>query len=248
MNNSSSAEKPLVLVTGGASGMGRAIVERMARDGWRVVMADFNGELAEGETRVLRAAGLDVECRAIDLTDEPAVRAMVQQLPPLAALVNNAGIFDERAFLDVTSADFRRMYEVNLLAVATLTQEAARKMASGARIVNIASRAYLGAKNHAHYVASKAALVGYTRASAMELASRGIMVNAIAPGLIETPLLRGLSPERLAAQLALQPTGAAGKPEDIANAVAFFASPATGFVTGQVLFVDGGKSLGGSGS
>lgn len=246
--NNSSTEKPLVLVTGGASGMGRAIVERMARDGWRVVMADFNGELAERETQVLRAAGLDVECRAIDLTDEPAVRAMVQQLPPLAALVNNAGIFDERAFLDVTSADFRRMYEVNLLAVATLTQEAARKMASGARIVNIASRAYLGAKNHAHYVASKAALVGYTRASAMELASRGIMVNAIAPGLIDTPLLRGLSPERLAAQLALQPTGAAGKPEDIANAVAFFASPATCFVTGQVLFVDGGKSLGGSGS
>lgn len=246
--NNSSEDKRLVLVTGGASGMGRAIVERMARDGWRVVMADHNGELAERETQALRAAGLDVECRAIDLTDEPAVRAMVQALPPLTALVNNAGIFDERAFLDVSSADFRRMYEVNLLAVATLTQEAARKMASGARIVNIASRAYLGAKNHAHYVASKAALVGYTRASAMELAARGIMVNAIAPGLIDTPLLRALSPERLAAQLALQPTGAAGTPEDIANAVVFFASPATCFVTGQVLFVDGGKSLGGAGS
>ncbi|AGU47564.1 putative oxidoreductase, SDR family [Variovorax paradoxus B4] len=246
--NNTSQDKPLVLVTGGASGMGRAIVERMARDGWRVVMADYNGELAGRETAVLRAAGLDVECRAIDLTDEAAVRAMVQQLPPLAALVNNAGIFDERAFLDVTSADFRRMYEVNLLAVATLTQEAARKMGNGARIVNIASRAYLGAKNHPHYVASKAALVGYTRASAMELAPRGIMVNAIAPGLIDTPLLRALSPERLAAQLALQPTGAAGKPEDVAHAVAFFASPATCFVTGQVLFVDGGKSLGGSGS
>ena len=246
--NNSSEDKPLILVTGGASGIGRAIVERMARDGWRVVMADHNGELAERETQALRAAGLDVECRAIDLTDEPAVRAMVQALPPLTALVNNAGIFDERKFLEVSSADFRRMYEVNLLAVATLTQEAARKMADGARIVNIASRAYLGAKNHPHYVASKAALVGYTRASAMELAPRGIMVNAIAPGLIDTPLLRALTPERLAAQLALQPTGAAGRPEDIANAVAFFASPSTGFVTGQVLFVDGGKSLGGSGA
>lgn len=246
--NNSSEEKPLVLVTGGASGMGRAIVERMARDGWRVVMADYNGELAQREADALRAEGLDVECRAIDLTDEPAVRAMVQALPPLTALVNNAGIFDERKFMDVSSADFRRMYEVNLLAVATLTQEAARKMADGARIVNIASRAYLGAKNHPHYVASKAALVGYTRASAMELAPRGIMVNAIAPGLIDTPLLRALTPERLAAQLALQPTGAAGRPEDIANAVAFFASPSTCFVTGQVLFVDGGKSLGGSGA
>lgn len=249
MNNSSEEDnQPLVLVTGGAGGMGRAIVERMARDGWRVVMADYKGELAGRETQALRAAGLDVECRAIDLTDEAAVRAMVQSLPPLTALVNNAGIFDERAFLDVTSADFRRMYEVNLLAVATLTQEAARKMGNGARIVNIASRAYLGAKNHPHYVASKAALVGYTRASAMELAPRGIMVNAIAPGLIDTPLLRALSPERLAAQLALQPTGAAGQPEDIVNAAAFFASPATCFVTGQVLFVDGGKSLGGSGA
>jgi 3-oxoacyl-[acyl-carrier protein] reductase len=248
MNNSSDDHKPLVLVTGGASGMGRAIVERLARDGWRVVMADYNGALAERETQVLRAAGLDVDYRAIDLTDEAAVRAMVQSLPPLAALVNNAGIFDERAFMDVSSADFRRMYEVNLLAVATLTQEAARKMADGARIVNIASRAYLGAKNHPHYVASKAALVGYTRASAMELAPRGILVNAIAPGLIDTPLLRALTPERRAAQLALQPTGAAGRPEDIAQAVAFFASPATGFVTGQVLFVDGGKSLGGSGA
>ncbi|QRF57277.1 SDR family NAD(P)-dependent oxidoreductase [Variovorax sp. UC122_21] len=246
--NDSSEDKPLVLVTGGASGMGRAIVERLARDGWRVVMADYNGALAERETQVLRAAGLDVDYRAIDLTDEAAVRAMVQSLPPLAALVNNAGIFDERAFMDVSSADFRRMYEVNLLAVATLTQEAARKMADGARIVNIASRAYLGAKNHPHYVASKAALVGYTRASAMELAPRGILVNAIAPGLIDTPLLRALTPERRAAQLALQPTGAAGRPEDIAQAVAFFASPATGFVTGQVLFVDGGKSLGGSGA
>ncbi|MCT8177632.1 SDR family NAD(P)-dependent oxidoreductase [Variovorax sp. CY25R-8] len=246
--NDSSEDKPLVLVTGGASGMGRAIVERLARDGWRVVMADYNGALAERETQVLRAAGLDVDYRAIDLTDESAVRAMVQSLPPLAALVNNAGIFDERAFMDVSSADFRRMYEVNLLAVATLTQEAARKMADGARIVNIASRAYLGAKNHPHYVASKAALVGYTRASAMELAPRGILVNAIAPGLIDTPLLRALTPERRAAQLALQPTGAAGRPEDIAQAVAFFASPATGFVTGQVLFVDGGKSLGGSGA
>ena len=157
--NDSSEDKPLVLVTGGASGMGRAIVERLARDGWRVVMADYNGALAERETQVLRAAGLDVDYRAIDLTDEAAVRAMVQSLPPLAALVNNAGIFDERAFMDVSSADFRRMYEVNLLAVATLTQEAARKMADGARIVNIASRAYLGAKNHPHYVASKLSLI-----------------------------------------------------------------------------------------
>lgn len=236
------------LVTGGASGMGLAIVERLARDGFRVVMADRNAELAEKEAEALRAQGLDVEHRVVDLTDEAATRALARSLAPLAALVNNAGLFDERKFFEVDSADYRRAFDVNLLAVATLTQEAARDMAPGAKIVNIASRAYLGAKNHPHYVASKAALVGYTRASAMELAPRGILVNAIAPGLIDTPLLRSLTPERLAAQLALQPTGRAGQPQDIAYAVSFLAAPHMDFITGQVIFVDGGKSLGGSGA
>lgn len=236
------------LVTGGASGMGLAIVERLARDGFRVVMADRNGALAEKESRALAHRGLDVSHRVVDLADEAATRALASALPPLAALVNNAGLFDERTFFDVTSDDYRRAFDVNLLAVATLTQEAARTMQPGAKIVNIASRAYLGAKNHPHYVASKAALVGYTRASAMELAGRGILVNAIAPGLIDTPLLRNLTPERMAAQLALQPTGRAGRPEDIANAVSFLAAPHMDFITGQVIFVDGGKSLGGSGA
>ena len=238
----------MALVTGGAGGMGLATVERLARDGFSVVMVDRDEALAQRETQRLQGLGLAVQCRVLDLTDEAAVRALVQSLPPLDALVNNAGIFDERKFLDVSSADFRRAYEVNLIAVATLTQEVARTMPDGGRIVNIASRAYLGAKNHPHYVASKAAVVGYTRASAMELAPRGILVNAIAPGLIDTPILRALTPERLAAQLALQPTGKAGRPEDIAQAVSFLVSAQTGFITGQVLFVDGGKSLGGSGA
>ena len=240
--------KPVALVTGGASGMGLATVEKLARDGFSVVMVDRAAEQAAREEARLRAAGLDVQARVLDLTDEAAVRALVQALPPISALVNNAGVFDERRFMEATSEDFRRAYEVNLIAAATLSQEVARRMPDGGRIVNIASRAYLGARNHPHYVASKAALVGYTRASAMELAPRGILVNAIAPGLIDTPILRALTPERLAAQLALQPTGKAGRPEDIAQAVAFLVSPQMGFITGQVLFVDGGKSLGGSGA
>ena len=240
--------KPIALVTGGAGGMGLATVERLARDGFSVVMIDRDEVPAQRETQRLQALGLAVQCRVIDLTDEDAVRGLVRSLPPVQALVNNAGIFDERKFLEVSNADFRRAYEVNLVAVATLTQEVAKTMPDGGRIVNIASRAYLGAKNHPHYVASKAAVVGYTRASAMELAPRGILVNAIAPGLIDTPILRALTPERLAAQLALQPTGKAGLPEDIAQAVSFLVSSHTGFITGQVLFVDGGKSLGGSGA
>jgi len=242
------SDKRLALVTGGAGGMGLATVERLARDGFAVVLVDRDGPLAEREAARLRGEGLDVECRVLDLTDEAAVRALVRSLPPLSALVNNAGIFDERKFFEVTNDDFRRAYDVNLIAVAMLTQEVAKTMPEGGRIVNIASRAYLGAKNHPHYVASKAAVVGYTRASAMELAPRGILVNAIAPGLIDTPILRALTPERLAQQLALQPTGKAGRPEDIAQAVSFLVSPHTDFITGQVLFVDGGKSLGGSGA
>ena len=240
--------KLIALVTGGAGGMGLAIVERLARDGFSVVMVDRDETLANQETRRLVDVGLDVRCRVLDLTDEDAVRGLVRSMPPIQALVNNAGIFDERKFFEVSNADFRRAYEVNLIAVATLTQEVATTMPEGGRIVNIASRAYLGARNHPHYVASKAALVGYTRASAMELAARGILVNAIAPGLIDTPILRALTQERLAQQLALQPTGKAGRPEDIAQAVSFLASAQTGFITGQVLFVDGGKSLGGSGA
>jgi len=226
--------------------MGLATVERLAQDGFQVVMVDRVEEIAVREVKRLQGLGLDVQVRIVDLTNEAAVRDMVQALPPIAALVNNAGVFDERKFMEVSNDDFRRAYEINLIAAATLTQEVAKKMPDGGRIVNIASRAYLGARNHPHYVASKAAIVGYTRASAMELAPRGILVNAIAPGLIDTPLLRALTPERMAAQLALQPTGKAGRPEDIAAAVSFLASAETGFITGQVLFVDGGKSLGGS--
>lgn len=238
----------IALVTGGASGMGLATVERLARDGFSVAMIDRDSALAHRETQRLQAMGLSVQAHVLDLTDEMAVRTLVENLSPIQVLVNNAGIFDERKFDVVTSADYRRAYEVNLIAAATLTQAVSQQMPDGGRIVNIASRAYLGARNHPHYVASKAALVGYTRASAMELAPRGILVNAIAPGLIDTPILRALTPERLAAQLALQPTGKAGQPENIAQAVSFFASAQTGFITGQVLFVDGGKSLGGSGA
>lgn len=234
------------LVTGGASGMGRATVERLARDGYAVFMVDRNMTLAEYEAGQLRGLGLNVTAHGVDLTDEAAVRELINELPPLNALVNNAGIFDERPFSEASSADFRRMYEINTIAVHTMTQAVTGRMASGGKVVIVASRAYLGARNHVHYVASKAAVVGYTRAVAMELAPRNISVNAIAPGLIDTPLLQSLTAERRKAQESLQPTGKAGQPEDVANAIAFFCNPVTSFVTGQVLFVDGGKSLGGS--
>jgi len=238
----------VALVTGAAGGMGRAIVRRLAQDGFSVVAVDLGEAPLRALADELAGEGLEIQPRVVDLTSEAQLVELVDGLPPLAALVNSAGLFDERKYFDLGQDDFRRMYELNLIAAATLTQRAAARMAPGSKVVNIASRAYLGARHHAHYVASKAALVGYTRASAMELAEKGILVNAIAPGLIDTPMLRALTPERMAAQLALQPTGRAGTPEEIAHAVSFLAGPQMGFITGQVLFVDGGKSLGGSGA
>lgn len=238
--------KPFALVTGGASGIGRAITERLASDGFHVVVVDLNAALAEEVVRDVEGRGRSAEARILDITDEAKVTALIAELPPLAALINNAGIFKDQPFEQTGVADFRRTYEVNVIAPFILAKAAVARMGEGAKIVNIASRAYLGARNQIDYVASKGAVVSFTRALAMEVVKRGIAVNAVAPGLIDTPILRALTPERMAAQLALQPSGKAGRPEDIANAVAFLASPATGFITGQVLFVDGGKSLGGS--
>ncbi len=238
--------KPFALVTGGASGIGRAITERLAADGFHVVVVDLNAALAEEVVHEVERRGGSAEARILDITDEAKVTALIAGLPPLAALINNAGIFKDQPFEQTGVADFRRTYEVNVIAPFILAKAAVARMGEGAKIVNIASRAYLGARNQIDYVASKGAVVSFTRALAMEVVKRGIAVNAVAPGLIDTPILRALTPERMAAQLALQPTGKAGRPEDIANAVAFLASPSTGFITGQVLFVDGGKSLGGS--
>lgn len=238
-------EKPLALVTGGARGIGRAIVERLCADGFAVGILDREKETASALVAELTAQGHDVFFEPVDLADHAGLAALAERLPVTQALVNNAGIFENKPFFDLAAGDFTRMMDVNVTALFLLSQAMARRMEKGGRIVNISSRTFLGARNHAHYVASKAAVVGLTRAMAMELLPRGIAVNAVAPGGVATEMVAKQSEEARAALLAQQPTGALAAPEDIANAVAFLASPRTNFIYGQVLLVDGGKSLGG---
>ena len=160
-------------------------------------------------------------------------------------LVNNAGIFDIIQFFDLVPEDFRRTYEVNVVSVFDLTRRLAPQMPEGSAIVNISSRAIQGAMNYAHYIASKSAIVGLTRAMALELAERRIRVNAVSPGAIKTDMLASRLDTDFAALLKHQPLGRLGDPEDIASSIVFLASPEADFITGQMLTVDGGRSLGG---
>jgi 3-oxoacyl-[acyl-carrier protein] reductase len=177
--------------------------------------------------------------------DRPAVVAALATCTRIDALVCVAGVYQPRGFDDISDDDFRLVVDVNLRGVFVVAQEAARRMQSGGRIVTVSSRAAIGGTGFAHYVASKAGVIGLTRAMAMELRPRGIAVNSVAPGFTDTPMTRAMPPDQYRAAQALEPSGAAARPVEIAHAIAFLASSATTFITGQTLFVDGGKSLGG---
>lgn len=237
------ASAPVAFVTGGASGIGLATVARLVADGFRVIAADRN---ADGLNALAASGrGSQIETRALDVCDRAAVAAAIAAPDRLDALVCVAGLYQPRRFDEISDDDFRRMLDVNLLGVFIACQEAARRMQAGARIVTVSSRAAIGGTNFAHYVASKAGVVGLTRAMAMELRERQIAVNSVAPGFTDTPMTRMMPADQYAAAQALEPSGRAADPDDIACAISFLASPATHFITGQTLFVDGGKSLGG---
>ncbi len=243
-----SAQRPIAFVTGAAQGIGLASVERLARDGFQVVAMDRNGERLQAAVADLRdGQGLPVHGAALDICDRAAVVAALDTQPRVDAMVCAAGIYNDAALLDLSEEAFRRMLEVNVIGTFIPAQEAARRMQPGSRIVTVSSRGALGGTRFAHYVASKAAVIGLTRAMAMELRDRQIAVNSVAPGFTDTPMTRSAPAEMFAAWEAIEPTGKAATPDVIANAIAFLASPATRFITGQTLFVDGGKSLGGLG-
>ncbi len=238
------------VVTGAGRGIGRAIAVRLAEDGFAVLAADIDGSAAEETAAMLRNAGHAATGATLDVTLRPAVAALFERIDDVAVVVNNAGIAAKMdGVAEVSLADWRRMFAVNVQGVFIVAQEGARRMGAreqngGGRIVNIASRGYLGGAGMPHYVASKAAVVGLTRAMAVELRWAGITVNAVAPGMVNTRMLEGYSPEMRQAMEAREPSGAAADPSAIAAAVSFLASPGAAFVNGQVILADGGKCIG----
>jgi 3-oxoacyl-[acyl-carrier protein] reductase len=233
-----------VVVTGSGSGIGRACAVRLADPGTRVIAMDRDGAAAQRTVRVLNRRGALAAPAICDVTEPKAVAAALAGVERVDVLVNSAGVFGERAVEEITNYDMRAMYEVNAIGLFTVIRELIGRVPAGGRIVNIGSRAYLGSRRHAHYAASKAAVIGLTRTLALEFLHRQISVNAVAPGMVLTPLLAGISEKRLAQIAAGYPGGRLPTPEDVAQAVAFFADPSTRFITGQVLLLDGGRSLG----
>jgi 3-oxoacyl-[acyl-carrier protein] reductase len=230
-------------VTGGASGIGLATVRRLAADGFAVMAADRD------EAKLADIKLACVQTCVVDVCDRNSIAAAMDRCMDLWGRIDVlaciAGIYQPRRFDDISDDDFRSVLEVNLLGTFIACQEAARRMQPGGRIVTISSRGALGGTGFAHYVASKAGVIGLTRALAMELRPRQITVNSVAPGFTDTPMTRTMPADEYAAAQAREFSGRAADPADIAHAIAFLASPSTHFITGQTLFVDGGKSLGG---
>ncbi|WP_417280246.1 SDR family NAD(P)-dependent oxidoreductase [Celeribacter sp.] len=235
-------------ITGGGSGIGRASALRLAALGARVAVTDLRPEAAEEVAREIAAQGGTAIALAHDVADATALPDVVSkaqdELGPIDILVNSAGLILVEPLLDFAHENWCKVMEVNVTGTFTVSQHIARGMAARGygRIINIASISGLRAGvGRTAYGTSKAAILGLTRQFALELGARGITTNAIAPGVIETPMTRAAySEETWSRVLDMTPTRRLGQPEDIAEAVAYLASPAASFVNGEVLTVDGG--------
>jgi 3-oxoacyl-[acyl-carrier protein] reductase len=238
----------VAIVTGGSRGIGRAIAAALARAGAAVVVNYRENEAAAAETvRVIAAAGGTAEPACFDVGDAGAVRAglqgVVDRRGRLDILVNNAGFSVDTLLLRLKEEDWERVLRTNLTGVFHCTKAAVRAMVRGryGRIVNLTSVvAEMGNAGQAAYAAAKAGVIGFTKSMARELASRGITVNAVAPGFVETDMTAGLSDEQKMFYTNVIPAGRIATPDEVAAAVAFLASPAAGYITGHVLHVNGG--------
>ena len=235
------------VVTGGSRGIGAAIAAMLAADGWAVAVNYRSGEAqAQAVVAAIEAAGGRAVALAGDVADPAAAGPLLEGAAaalgaPVLVLVNNAGVRADGLALSLTDEDWQRVLETNLGSTYRLTRAALRAMirARFGRVINIASvvgpRANAG---QANYAASKAAVIAFTKTVAVEVARRGVTVNAVAPGLIATDMTTDI-PDILLDRV---PAQRAGAPEDVAAAVAFLASDAAGYITGSTIYVDGGLS------
>ena len=247
-----SSEGRIALVTGASQGIGRACALELARHGTTVALAARNeAKLAEAVAEI-EAVGGRAAAFAVDLASEDSIKAaaaaLLARFGKIEILINNAGVTHDGLMLRMKRADWESVLATNLTGAFFLTQALLGPMLKNrwGRIVNLSSVVgRTGQAGQVNYAASKAGLIGFTRAMAREVASRGVTVNAVAPGYIETPMTAVLDEKQRAAMLAAIPLGRAGTALEVAQTVAFLASDAAAYITGHVLDVNGGMFMGG---
>ena len=236
--------RPTAVVTGAAQGIGRAISSGFIRDGYHSLMVDLNPKVAETAAELGKDGG--ATGLVADLSTEQGREAVAEAVGNLggqaAALVNNAGIIRDVRLVKMSDEDFASVVSVNLGASYLLTRRLIPLLAEDSAIVSLSSRAYLGSFGQFNYAMSKGGLVGMTRALARELAPR-VRCNAVAPGLTETAMTRSMPPEVKDMLVKSTPLRRAAQPREIADLVAFLCSDRSSFITGQVIVIEGGRSL-----
>ncbi|XUW87591.1 3-oxoacyl-ACP reductase FabG [Burkholderia sp. M6-3] len=243
-------DKQIAIVTGASRGIGRAIAMELARQGATVIGTATSESGAAAISEAFNAAGVSGRGAVLDVNDAAAAEAliegMVKEFGALHVLVNNAGITQDQLAMRMKDDDWDAVIDTNLKSVFRLSRAVLRPMmkAKGGRIINITSVVgSAGNPGQINYAAAKAGVAGMTRALAREIGSRGITVNCVAPGFIDTDMTRTLPEEQQTALKTQIPLGRLGSPEDIAHAVAFLASPQAGYITGTTMHVNGGMYM-----